>query len=82
MFSAVIREQTDLTILLSYTIAFLMTFSSIALVILVFYNCFDFFRKRKLEQLKSLSSDLQGVLDCQFDDKLFVDLPKTKDNVK
>ena len=82
VFSAVIREQTDLTILLSYTIAFLMTFSSIALVILVFYNCFDFFRKRKLEQLKSLSSDLQGVLDCQFDDKLFVDLPKTKDNVK
>ena len=80
VFSAIIREQTDLTTLLSYAIAFLVTFSSIALVVLVFYNGFDFFRKRKLEQLKSLSSDLQGVLDCQFDDKLFSNLPKSKED--
>lgn len=82
VFSAIISEQTDLTSLLSYAIAFLVTLSSIALIVLVFYNGFDFFRKRKLEQLKSLSSDLQGVLDCQFDDKLFLNSPKSEEDKK
>lgn len=52
-------------------IAFLIAIVSIALAFLNCYNVFDFFKKQKLEQLKSLCNDLQGVLDCQFDNKLF-----------
>lgn len=71
LFSSIIREQTDLTTLFAYAIAFLVALGSIALVFLNCYNVFDFFKKRKLEQLKSLCNDLQGVLDCQFNNKLF-----------
>lgn len=72
VFSAVIKEQSDLSILLSYATTLLVGYGSLSLVFIGCYNAFDFFEKRKLEQLRSLSSDLQGVLDCQFDNKLFV----------
>lgn len=71
VFSAIIRAQTDLTVLFTYTLAFLIVIGSLALAFINCYNIFDFFKKRKLEQLKSLCNDLQGVLDCQFDNKLF-----------
>lgn len=72
IFSSIIKEQTDLSILLSYAMSLLFGFGSLSLAFIGCYNAFDFFEKRKLEQLRSLSSDLQGVLDCQFDNKLFV----------
>ena len=71
VFSAIIRAQTDLMILFAYTVTFLIVIGSMALAFINCYNIFDFFKKRKLEQLKSLYNDLQGVLDCQLDDKLF-----------
>lgn len=71
VFSAIIKEQTDLTILFAYTTTFLIALGSLALAFLNCYNIFDFLKKRKIEQLKSLASDLQGVLDCQFDNKIF-----------
>ena len=71
VFSAIIREQNNLTILFAYTTTFLIALGSLSLAFLNCYNIFDFFKKRKIEQLKSLSSDLQGVLDCQFDNKIF-----------
>ena len=71
VFSAIIKEQTDLTILFAYTTTFLIALGSLALAFLNCYNIFDFLKKRKIEQLKSLASDLQGVLDCQFDNKFF-----------
>ena len=72
VFSAVIKEQTNLTMLLTYAITLLIAFASIILAFLNCYNIIDFLKKRKLEQMKSFASDLQGVLDCQFDDKLFL----------
>lgn len=80
VFSAIIREQTDLTTLFTYAVAFLITLGSIALAFLNCYNVFDFFKKRKLEQLKSLCNDLQGVLDCQFDNKMFFKKEDTKND--
>lgn len=80
MFSAIIREQTDLTTLFAYAIAFLIALGSFDLAFLNCYNIFDFFKKRKLEQLKSLYNDLQGVLDCQFDNKLFLKSKDSKDS--
>ena len=80
VFSAIIRAQTDLTILFAYTFAFLIVIGSMALAFINCNNIFDFFKKRKLEQLKSLYNDLQGVLDCQLDDKLFLKNDDTKDD--
>ena len=71
VFSAIIKAQTDLTVLFAYTFAFLIVLGSIALAFINCYNILDFFKKRKLEQLKSLYNDLQGVLDCQLENKLF-----------
>lgn len=72
IFSSIIKEQTDLSVLINYAMNLLLGFGSLSLIFIGCYNIFDFFEKRKLEQLRSLSSDLQGVLDCQFEDKLFV----------
>lgn len=83
VFSAIIRAQTDLTVLFTYTLAFLIVIGSMALAFINCYNIFDFFKKRKLEQLKSLYNDLQGVLDCQLENKLFLknnDIKDDKDN--
>ena len=83
VFSAIIRAQTDLTVLFTYTLAFLIVIGSMALAFINCYNIFDFFKKRKLEQLKSLYNDLQGVLDCQLENKLFLknnDIKEDKDN--
>lgn len=70
VFSAIIKDQTDLSLLLTYAFAMLISFGSI---VVAFYNCYniiDFFRKRKIEQLKSFAEDLQGVLDCFFENRL------------
>ena len=70
IFSTLIKEQKDLTTLFTYAIAFILTLGFIAFVFLTCYRICDFFKKRKIEQMKSLCDDLQGVLDCQFDIKL------------
>lgn len=71
VFSAAIKEQTDLTTLFTYAIAFLLVVGFITFAFLSCYGIYDFYKKHKLEQMKSLCNDLQGVLDCQFDEKLF-----------
>ena len=71
VFSVLIKEQTDLTMLITYAALFLIVIGSVASVFLSCYSIYDFFKKHKIEQMKSLCDDLQGVLDCQFDEKLF-----------
>lgn len=70
IFSAVIKEQTDLSLLLVYAVTMIVVIASIGLAFLNVYNTIDFFQKRKLEQMKSFAEDLQGILDCQFESKL------------
>lgn len=77
-FSAVIKEQTDLSLLLVYAVTMIVAIASTGLAFLNIYNILDFFQKRKLEQMKSFVEDLQGILDCQFECKL-IGL-KDKDN--
>mgnify|MGYP005762865589 CR=1 FL=1 len=76
IFSAVIKEQTDLSLLLVYAVSMIVAIASIGLAFLNIYNIIDFFQKRKLEQMKSFAEDLQGVLDCQFACKLIGLKPK------
>ena len=64
----------------AYTFAFLIVLGSIALAFINCYNILDFFKKRKLEQLKSLYNDLRGVLDCQLENKLFSKNENIKDD--
>ena len=78
IFSAVIKEQTDLSLLLVYAVTMIVTIASIGLAFLNIYNIIDFFQKRKLEQMKSFAEDLQGILDCHFECKLIG--PKDKDD--
>ena len=78
IFSAVIKEQTDLSLLLVYAVTMIVAIASTGLAFLNIYNILDFFQKRKLEQMKSFVEDLQGNLDCQFECKL-IGL-KDKDN--
>ena len=70
VFSVIINGQTDLEILLEYTIVFFIILGSIACMLFNCYNFLGFYKKRKLEQMKSFYSDLQGILDFQFDNKL------------
>lgn len=70
VFSQIIKEQQDLSILFAYTATMLIVIGSFGLVFLNCYNALDFYKKRKLEQMKSFADDLQGVVDSQFDNKL------------
>lgn len=79
IFSSIIKEQSDLTKLLTYALTLLTAFGIVALTLLSCYNAFDFFRKHKIEQLKSFVNDLQGVLDCEFANKLFNNCDNKKD---
>lgn len=70
IFSAIIKEQKKLTVIIAYAITLLILLGSLGLAFLSCYNIIDFFKKRELVQLKSFSDDLQGVLDTQFDNQL------------
>lgn len=70
IFSAIIKEQKDLTVIIAYAITLLILLGSLGLAFLSCYNIIDFFKKRELVQLKSFSDDLQGVLDTQFGNHL------------
>lgn len=70
VFSELIREQTNLSVLISYSLVLLISVGSLSLAFLCCYNIIDFFQKRKLEQLKSFSNDLQGIIDTQLEKKL------------
>lgn len=71
IFSEVIREKTDISVLIAYALVLLVSFGSLALAFLSCYNIIDFFQKRRLEQFKSFSDDLQGVIDTQLSKKLY-----------
>lgn len=71
VFSVTIKEHIVSAELYAYVINFLIFIVTIGISIQSCYNLFGFYRKHKLEQLKRFVCDLQGVIDCQFDDKLF-----------
>lgn len=83
VFSELIREQTNLSVLISYALVLLISVGSLSLAFLCCYNIIDFFQKRKLEQLKSFSNDLQGIIDTQLEKKLFaINTKKLKVSLK
>lgn len=70
VFSAILKSQTDIVVMLAYAATLLLT---ISLVYLGAYNCMNmisFFEKRRVAQMRSFADDLQGVLDTQLDNKL------------
>lgn len=70
VFSAVIKNQTDILVMLGYAMTMIVT---IGLLYLGAYHCVNvisFFEKRKFAQIQRFAEDLQGILDTQFDDRL------------
>lgn len=82
VFSAIIKDQTNLSLLLTYAFAMLIALGSLGLAFFNCYNVVDFFRKRKIEQMKSFAEDLQGILDCCFDNKLIKSIDNEKQNLE
>ncbi len=80
MFAEIIREQKDLSLLFAYTATMIIVIASFGLMFLNCYNTFEFFKKRKLEQMKSFADDLQGILDCQFENKFIDSIDEEKTN--
>lgn len=60
-----------MAVLLSFAVVVLTFVGLIGISILSINNIIEFFRKRKIEQLRGFVDDLQGVLDTQFTDRLF-----------
>lgn len=71
VFSQSIQKQENVAVLLSFAVVVLTFVGLIGISILSINNIIEFFRKRKIEQLRGFVDDLQGVLDTQFTDRLF-----------
>ena len=72
VFSTVIKDQTDILIMLGYAMTMIVT---IGLLYLGAYHCVNvisFFEKRRFAQMQRFAEDLQGILDTQFDDRLIL----------
>lgn len=82
IFSEMIREQAKLSVLIAYALVLLISIGSLALAFLCCYNIIDFFQKRKLEQLKSFSKDLQGVIDTKLTKRFLMEKIRIKAKVK
>ncbi len=75
-FSQAISKQENVTVLLTFAVAILAFIGLFGLSVLSVYSVIEFFRKRRIEQLRGFVDDLQGVLDTQFEDGMF----KTENN--
>lgn len=71
VFSQAIQQQEDIAVLIAFAVLILSIVGLCGVSFISLYNILEFFRKRKIEQLRSFVEDLQGVLDTQFDEKLY-----------
>lgn len=70
VFTEIIEGQKEIKVIISYAIVLIMYCGIVIFIVNFILQYTDFFKKRKVEQLRSLVNDLQGVLDTQLDDKL------------
>ena len=70
IFSAAIKEQTDIFVMLGYATTMIATIGLLYLGVYHCVNVLSFFEKRRLAQIKSFTEDLQGILDTQFNSSL------------
>lgn len=70
VFTTIIGKQENLSTILTSSLMLLTILFFIGIFCAAIYNFFNFYSKRKLEQLKCFADDLQGVLDTQFEQKL------------
>lgn len=65
-----IGKTTDVETIVYSSFVIILVFTMIIMLIVCIFNVFDFYKKRKLEQYKYFADDLQGVLDCQLENKI------------
>ena len=70
VFSAVIRSQTDIMVILAYAITLLITIGLVYLGLCNCINMLSFFEKRRIEQMRRFVEDLQGIIDTQLANRL------------
>ncbi len=71
VFSQSIQKQENVAVLLYFAVVVLTFVGLIGISILSINSIIEFFRKRKIEQLRGFVDDLQGILDTQFTNRLF-----------
>ena len=72
IFSLWMTGKTELGVLMVGAIAILSAVGVFAMIGYFVYNIFSFYRKRELEQWRCFANDLQGVIDTQLEEKMFV----------
>ena len=65
-FSALMKEQTDISIIIWYTFIFVVLAAVICAYIWGISSIIQVLTKRKLAQIQMFINDLQGILDTQF----------------
>ncbi len=69
--TVVLNKQFDISMVLAYGFIAIMIPSFFAVTLFGFTSFINLIRKNEFEKMKSFSSDLQGILDTQFDKGIF-----------
>lgn len=64
--TAAIKEQSDTTSMISYSIAIVIAFMALYCIVSWIKNILWFPNKRKMEQLNCFKNDLRGILDWEY----------------
>lgn len=72
IFAKLIQNETEIAVLFVSAFKIFACVFSIGMMAYIPYRILNFKNKRKLEQLKCFASDLQGILDTQFEENLII----------
>ncbi len=73
IFSYIMKKETDIVMVISYSILIIIVFIIIFCIFCAFSNLYNLIEKRKIKQMQCFVEDLQGVLDTQYANCIFVD---------
>lgn len=66
IYSALVREQTDFNLIMSYALAFTAFIITIYVLFICLINFRSIIEKREINQIQAFVDDLQGVIDTQM----------------
>lgn len=76
IFSYLLDNTSNWENIIYNSVAIVFLVLTIIVVVACFFNVCSFFNKRKIEQYKYFAHDLQGVLDCQLNNKVLKEIEK------
>lgn len=78
VFGEIIRDDNGATIL-GYAITLIISVVAVALVFYDIYIILTFYKKYRIEQMRSFAKELQNILDTQFEDSMILPEKETED---